>query len=275
MAPKPYVKGPSKIAESGLGNFGLMMQSFGTNMLWNPVQRLTLDIFRSFNINHTGKIKMAACLIETSLMTTTGVLMDGNLTNTAPAPTLLSSLESSDMTIALDNQYGASVSISFGSNVGAPPPRGDPTATVLSDASSTQYTFPTGWAGRIYIGPDLNPFGSKVEGSIIGPPDVDVSFVDGYGVPITCSAGDDVVAGCNIDLFEQTDVVCPDLVEGPTCLNPAQNIPGGPAHLFFAACAGAAYTFPEDDAANAGGLETNFVSCCVGTSCKAPSRQVD
>ncbi|MCJ1333160.1 hypothetical protein MMC10_009854 [Thelotrema lepadinum] len=216
---------------------------------------------------------MSACLVETSLAAMTGILLQGNLTTTVPAITLAPSLESSDMTIALDNQYGASVSISFGSNVGAPPPRGNPTATALPDASSTEYTFPTGWAGRIYVGPNLNPFGSKVEGSITGPPDIDVSYVDGYGVPITCSSGDDVVSGCNIELFEQADVTCPDLVEGPVCLNPAQNVPGGPAHPFFAACSGSAYTFPKDDMANAGGLTSNLVSCCIGTTCQAPVRQ--
>ena len=178
------------------------------------------------------------------------------------------------MTISITNVYGTQLSVSFASDAGGPPPVGNPSATMLPNASPTQYEFPTGWAGRIYIGPNTNPLGSKIEGSITGPPDIDVSYVDGYSVPITCSSNGVAVSGCNIDLFKQPGIMCDDQVDGPVCLNSARNVAGGPAPPFFAACAGAAYTYPDDNDANVSNLGSNLVSCCIGTSCKAPSRQL-
>ncbi|MCJ1455410.1 hypothetical protein MMC28_005765 [Mycoblastus sanguinarius] len=177
------------------------------------------------------------------------------------------------ITIAMTNIYGNQLSLSFGSNAGYPSPVGNPSATTLPNNTFTQYAFPTGWAGRIYVGLNLNPNGSKIEGSYTGPPDIDVSYVDGYTVPITCSSKGTAVSGCNIDLFEQPGTPCNNQVDGPVCLNSAQNIPNGPAPPFFAACAGAAYTYPYDNDANVSNLNSTLVSCCVGTSCEAPSRQ--
>jgi hypothetical protein len=177
------------------------------------------------------------------------------------------------MTIAITNTYGKYLSLSFASNAGGPSPVGNPSATTLPDNAFTQYAFPTGWAGRIYVGPNLNPDGSKIEGSYTGPPDIDVSYVDGYSVPITCSSKGTAVSGCNIDLFQQPGIPCNNQIDGPVCLNSAQNVANGPAPPFFAACAGAAYTYPNDNDANVSNLKSNLVSCCVGTSCKAPSRQ--
>ena len=183
------------------------------------------------------------------------------------------SLAENYMTISITNSYTTDLSLSLGSNVGAPSVIGDPSAALFPEASLTQYTFPTGWAGRIYVGPNTNPNGSKIEGSFTGPPDIDVSYVDGYSVPITCSSDGVPVSGCNIDLFNQQEVSCITQIAGPVCLNSAQNIPQGPAPPFFAACAGAAYTYPKDDGANQGNLQSNLVSCCIGTPCAAPRRQ--
>ena len=179
----------------------------------------------------------------------------------------------SHMTIAVTNRLGKDVSLSFGSNAGGPTPVGNPSPTALLDNGFTQYAFPTGWAGRICVGPNFNPNGSKIEGSYTGPPDIDVSYVDGFSVPITCSSEDTPVTGCNIDLFKQPGISCYKQVEGPVCLNPAKDIALGPAPLFFAACKGAAYTYPTDDAANVSNLKSTLVSCCIGTSCVAPMRQ--
>jgi hypothetical protein len=183
------------------------------------------------------------------------------------------------MTIAITNLYGAQLSLSFGLNAGFPSPLGDPQPTLLPDSSSTQYLYPTGWAGRVAIGPNSNINGSKIEGSFIIPPngnvalpDVDVSYVDGYTVPITCSSQGITVSGCNIDLFKQS--TCENQVDGPVCLNPAVSLPNGPPPDFFAPCAGAAYTYPSDDLANAYNKTSNSISCCIGTSCDAPPRQL-
>ncbi|KAL8832505.1 MAG: hypothetical protein Q9191_000232 [Dirinaria sp. TL-2023a] len=178
------------------------------------------------------------------------------------------------MTISITNVYGSQLSLSFLSNAGGPAPVGNPSATVLPDNSPTQYAFPTGWAGRIYVGSNTDYRSSKIEGSLTGPPDIDVSYVDGYSVPITCSSEGTAVSGCNIDLFKQPGITCNNQVDGPVCLNPAQNIADGPAPPFFKACAGAAYTYPNDNNANVSNLKSNLVSCCIGTSCQAPSRQL-
>ena len=179
------------------------------------------------------------------------------------------------LTISISNVYGRHLSLSFGSNVGVPTPLNDPPATSLSNASVTRYLFPTGWAGRVAVGPNLDPYGSKIEASFTGPPDVDISYVDGFSVPITCSSEGVPVSGCNIDLFRQPNLTCQHPRDGPVCYNPAQNIPAGPALPFFAVCQGRAYTFPDDDGANAGGLRSKTISCCVGTSCRSPARHKD
>jgi len=178
------------------------------------------------------------------------------------------------MTISITNVYGSQLSLSFLSNAGGPAPVGNPSATVLPDNSPIQYAFPTGWAGRIYVGPNTDYRSSKIEGSLTGPPDIDVSYVDGYSVPITCSSEGTAVSDCNIDLFKQPGITYNNQVDGPVCLNPAQNIADGPAPPFFKACAGAAYTYPNDNKANVSNLKSNLVSCCIGTSCQAPSRQL-
>lgn len=182
-------------------------------------------------------------------------------------------ITSAPLTISITNMYGKQLSVSFDSDAGSASPVGNPSATALPDNALTQYAFPTQWAGRIYVGPNLNPMGSKIEGSFTGPPDVDVSYVDGYSVPITCSSGGIPVSGCNVELFNQSGIPCPNQVEGPVCLNPAQQIAKGPAPPFFAACKGAAYTYPQDDTANVSNLNSTQISCCIGTLCKAPARQ--
>lgn len=48
-----------------------------------------------------------------------------------------------------------------------------------TDICSTQILYPSGWAGRIYVGKDFNPDGSKIEASFSPPnyqPNVDVSY---------------------------------------------------------------------------------------------------
>jgi hypothetical protein len=104
----------------------------------------------------------------------------------------------------------------------------------------------------------------------MGPPDIVVGYVDGYSVPITCSSEGTPVSGCNIDLF---NIPCNNQVKGPVYLNPAQNIANGPTSPFFTACKGPAYTFANDNDANVINLKSSLVSCCIGTSCNAPSRQ--
>lgn len=107
-----------------------------------------------------------------------------------------------DLTISVVNSFGAPLSIFYGSNAGAPTPVGNPGSGVLT--SSTRILFPSSWAGRITIGKTYDPRGSKIEASFSPPnyvPDVDISYVDGYSVPISCSCSGVAVTGCNIRML--------------------------------------------------------------------------
>ncbi len=211
--------------------------------------------------------------------TVTMTLLEGNFISTLKVVSVTSASDAKStanidthMTISLTNVYETQLSLSFNSNAGGPSPVDNSSAIILSNASPTQYTFPTGWAGRIYVGSNLNPDGSKIEGSYTGSSDINVSYVDGYSVPITCSFEGTAISGCNIDLFKQAGIICNNQVDGPVCLNSAKSVADGPASPFFAACAGAVYTYPNDNDANVSNLGSNVVFCCIGTSCKAPSR---
>ena len=214
-----------------------------------------------------------ATTVTVTLAATNAISASNAITNVPETSNAATDTSSDDMTIAVTNVYGNHLSLSFGSDVGGPTPVGNPSPTKLADNAFTQYAFPTGWAGRIYVGPNLNPDGSKIEGSFTGPPDIDVSYVDGHSVPITCSSEGVAVTGCNINLFKQPGILCNNQVDGPVCLNPAQSIANGPAPSFFAACAGAAYTYPNDNDANVGDLKSTIISCYISTSCDAPQRQ--
>lgn len=174
-------------------------------------------------------------------------------------------------TIAITNSYGSPLSIGLGWNSDGAAPDGDPQPTVL--ASKTQYTFPTHWAGRISIGKTLCGSNSLIEGSFQGDEwtSIDVSYVDGYSVPITCSIAGKAIAGCNLDLWDQ-DLECKSPVEGgAACHNSAGDY--GPVLPFFAACEKAAYTFPKDDEATFSAIQGKRVDCCIGTSCPSPPSQ--
>jgi len=177
------------------------------------------------------------------------------------------------MTISMINMYDNQLSLFFGSNADDSSSIDNPSAIILSDNVFTQYAFPTEWAGRVYVGSNLNLDGSKIEGSYTGSPDIDVSYVNGYSVPITCSFEGTAVFGCNVDLFKQPSISCNDQVDDSVCLNSAQNIANELASSFFAACAGAAYIYPNDNDVNVSNLKSILVSCCVDASCQALSRQ--
>jgi len=173
------------------------------------------------------------------------------------------------MTISIVNSYSVALSLAFGSNAGAPAPIGNPTATTIGQGATTFFSFPTQWAGRIYVGKKFESEGSKIEGSVTGPPDMDASYVDGYTVPIIChSAGK--TSGCTTELFGYNGNYCNQadhsLSNFQICLNPKKNNDNGAADPFFAPCAHQAYTYPSDNAANQGnvGATTN---CCIGTAC--------
>ncbi|KAL8920106.1 MAG: hypothetical protein Q9208_006459 [Pyrenodesmia sp. 3 TL-2023] len=186
-----------------------------------------------------------------------------------------------DMTIAITNRHGQDLSLAFDSNAGAPGFRGNPKPTALAAAGTTSYAVPSGWAGRINVGKIDHVDNSKIEASFYGAGngDIDISYVDGYSVPITCAVGGKVITGCNIELFDQgcsaPDTPQMDPVDGQlaVCSNSARPRNDGPPSQFFAACAGAAYTFPNDNAANVGMIKETLMECCIGTSCGESEQQ--
>lgn len=98
---------------------------------------------------------------------------------------------------------------------------------------------------------------------------VDVSFVNGFTVPITCECDGNWVAGCKKNLF---NVKARDVQNAPNAaVNPLRaDMSATSAEPFFAPCEGAAYTFPNDHAANSfGACQSGTISCCVGTACHA------
>ncbi|KAL9080678.1 MAG: hypothetical protein Q9159_007544 [Coniocarpon cinnabarinum] len=162
-----------------------------------------------------------------------------------------------DLTVNLINSYGVDLSLAYTNGAGSA--RESP--TVLPSGTSTQVLYASGWSGRLVVGIDAYYQGSKIEGTYSNgaPPDIDVSYVDGYSVPIVCSDENHTPkSGCNLELFELGE--CEDL-HGKTCVNPAVGIDVGPMPNFFAPCEGAAYTYPKDDCANVQASGT-YYDCC-------------
>lgn len=187
----------------------------------------------------------------------------------APAP-----VNAGVMTIAITNYWTAPLSVSYFQNSDSPSAVGAPQPAPLG--TITQVVFPTNWAGRIVIGKTADADGSKIEGSTTIWNDVDVSYVDGFSVPIVCSNATAPVTGCNINLWDVSGPCNNTVGRDTVCLNPMQGVPNGPADPWFLPCQGVAYTFPNDNVANDGNTGTPHISCCVGTEemgCSAPAMQ--
>ena len=178
------------------------------------------------------------------------------------------------MTIAITNYWTAPLSVSYFQNSDSPSAVGAPQPAPLG--TTTQVVFPTNWAGRIVVGKTTDADGSKIEGSTTVWNDIDVSYVDGFSVPIVCSNATAPVTGCNINLWDVSGPCNNTVGQDAVCLNPMQGVPDGPADPWFLPCQGVAYTFPNDNVANDGNTGTPDVSCCIGTEemgCSAPAMQ--
>ena len=200
-------------------------------------------------------------------------LLSSTTPATTPAPQGGSGGGGGAQTFSIVNSYSVALSLSFGYNAGGPDMIGVPVSqTTIGVGSTTSYSFPTGWAGRIGVGKTTDSANSKIEGSVTGAPDMDVSYVDGYSVPIVCkSAGK--VSGCNTELFGLNGNKCNqnvDISAFQICKNPAVTLNNGPPDSFFAPCQAKAYTYPKDDLANQGGVDAT-TNCCIGTACSMGS----
>ncbi|CEJ93526.1 hypothetical protein VHEMI09107 [[Torrubiella] hemipterigena] len=125
----------------------------------------------------------------------------------------------------------------------------------------------------------LNNMGdeSLIEGSFVDQGngfvgDVNISFVDGFSVPIICSCdANGLTTGCSKDLNKIAK--CPAPNGQGSCKNPQRfNINAKSPTPYFAPChaVGGAYTFPADDLSNNLNAKCpqEQYTCCVGTNCK-------
>ncbi|KAI0395238.1 hypothetical protein F5Y17DRAFT_457138 [Xylariaceae sp. FL0594] len=192
------------------------------------------------------------------------------------------------LTISIINQYGADVSTTHNRNADSPAATGanfDP--GVIRNGATATFAAPTNWAGRVGIAAardgDLTDARdvSLIEanfirdaGSGLAVADVDVSYVDAFTVPITCSCSGRTVTGCNKNLLAISS--CPaGYLHKNSCYNPlkADNFATA-ATPFFAPCAHAGYTYPRDSLANSWGeCQSGHITCCIGTSCPPGPRQ--
>ncbi|KAI1073763.1 hypothetical protein F5B20DRAFT_597267 [Whalleya microplaca] len=188
------------------------------------------------------------------------------------------------LTITVVNSQSAPVSTSHARNAGAPAPvSGNVGAGTIAAHATAVFAVPTGWAGNVAVVPASHPISnddSLIEASFVKPSgysvavaDVDISYVDGFSVPITCSCNGGVVTGCNKDLFSLHS--CPNNDGKGACVNP-KRADGSTtsATSFFAPCSGGAYTYPIDNKANSfGQCQSGRITCCIGTSCPKNPKQ--
>ncbi|KAL9605648.1 MAG: hypothetical protein Q9179_001153 [Wetmoreana sp. 5 TL-2023] len=136
-------------------------------------------------------------------------------------------LDAQLLTVRITNSFGTNLPISYNSNAGSPTIIGNPARGIL--AQSTNVVVPRGFAGAIFIGETYDPANSKIEVSFNSPqgyrPGLDVSYVDGFSVPLICSCSGVPVTGCNINLFT-TGRTCANHAIGGPCYNPKKTVNG-------------------------------------------------
>jgi len=207
-----------------------------------------------------------------------------------------------ELTITLINQYGKAISTGHVDNnagIAATGVNGSPvTSATMAPGATAVFAVPTGWGGNVAIADaefELGDNDSLLEasygnqGSAGLQTDLDVSYVNGFSVPIICKCMDKTqntfrqVTGSNVDLFSAggcTDTsgtgscgLCHQLDGNGACINPNRSAGALDATVvtdeFFMPAAGGAYTFPFDgyNGNNGNSKCSGAVTCCVGTSC--------
>ncbi|KAI0508487.1 hypothetical protein F5B22DRAFT_649980 [Xylaria bambusicola] len=199
-----------------------------------------------------------------------------------PAAVNPATLTRGEYVVTLVNSHTADITTAHNQNLGAPTAIQDG-GSIVESGSTAIFAVPTGWAGRVAMaeaGVLIRDRASLLEGSFIHDEGLgaarialDVSYVDGFTVPIVCQCNDKVVVGCNLDLLD----MCPAdyRINYGTCINPHRDEMNIGTN-FFHECAAMAYTFPTDDRATVWGVEgcEASIKCCVGTACAPHPRQV-
>ncbi|PSR78423.1 hypothetical protein BD289DRAFT_493347, partial [Coniella lustricola] len=159
-----------------------------------------------------------------------------------------------DLTIKVWNNHGDDITTSHARNAGSPTAVGGALgAGVIANGATASFAVPSGYAGNIAINDgnyELSDDDSLIEVSYVVADgysfpiaDVDISYVNGFSVAITCQCDDVYVVGCNTNLFA-TGITCADNDGENACVNPERaSTTDTTAAPFFAPCAGAACEF--------------------------------
>ncbi|KAJ0120886.1 hypothetical protein J7T55_015623 [Diaporthe amygdali] len=187
------------------------------------------------------------------------------------------------LTIQIINSYGLEITTAHASNAGSPTPVGGAIQPgIVPNGTTASFAVPTGWAGNVAMNRanmSINGDVTLLEASFVvadgwdfAVAGVDVSHVNGFTVPIICECNGKWVAGCKKNLF---NVKARQMKPANAAINPLRaDTSATSAKAFFAPCEGAAYTFPNDHAANSwGACQSGLISCCVGTACPASAPQ--
>ncbi|OKL63647.1 hypothetical protein UA08_00506 [Talaromyces atroroseus] len=186
------------------------------------------------------------------------------------------------MTMIIVNSHGDDITTSMNSNPSSPAPVSGPSGTgTMTNGQTASVILPTNWLGNWAINDghyEITGDDTLIEANFSEIEDVavvslDISYVDGFSVAITCACDGTVVTGCNKNLFELN--TCPDNDGENACINPLRSdLSATAATTFFAPCQGAAYTFPSDSSAvSTGECQSGIVTCCVGMDCPANPKQ--
>jgi len=187
------------------------------------------------------------------------------------------------VTIYIQNNFGKNVDYGHTNNAGSPNPVGNPTSGTIANGEMYSFTIGQDWGGNIAFtesGKGAFTYGNTLlEGSWANQVDyggykvdMDVSFVDGFSVPLTCTyaATQTKLGGCSTNLWNQNGISCPQ-ISGGACVNAA-----GPLKTtlnldqvdpFFHACGtSGAYVYWKDDSqGNPGnGKYEGTISCTIG-----------
>ncbi|KAI6085873.1 hypothetical protein F4821DRAFT_260568 [Hypoxylon rubiginosum] len=222
---------------------------------------------------------------------------------TPPATTLpattLPAPDKGNFVVTVINSHTAAISTKHDQGPNAPTAiRENNVGDIVKPGETFSFAVPTGWNGRLSMWEDGYAKGDALDKASIFeasfmPQNVtirnvatpyniseaamamDVSYVDGFTVPMVCECDSKVAFGCNLNLHE----VCPpDLqINAKTCKNPYRDrykfsVP--PANI-FKDCANMAYTYPINDIAtymNVTGCWRDTL-CCVGTACSPHPNQ--
>lgn len=195
---------------------------------------------------------------------------------------------------------GADISTSYVQGTPGPSPvSGDTNTGTMTAGETAMIAVPTGWSGNIAYNNASFPVNGDVsllEASFVVPTnysvavaDVDVSYVyiclslasrlqltlprNGFTIAASCACSNVVVTGCNYDLWAMNP--CPNNNGEGACTNPTRpSTTIDRATSFFEPCAGMAYSFPIDDAANSfGACQSGTIVCCIGSSCPPNPKQ--